>query len=55
MFRGEEGGLVRVVPDLVQADQLVGERVGLLLALLEVQRVVEVRSRRQRAVVRQPV
>lgn len=54
--RQQRGGrLVRVVPDLVQRDQLVGEAVRLLLALLEMQRVVEVRPRRQRAVVRQPV
>lgn len=44
-----------VVPDLMQGYQLVGEGVRLLLALLEMQRVVEIRPRGQRAVVRQPV
>lgn len=44
MFRGQQGrgGLMGVVPNLVQRDQLIGERVGLLLALLEMQRVVQV-------------
>lgn len=56
VFGGQQSrGLVRVVPDLVQRDQLVGERVRLLLALLEVEGVVEVGPRGQRAVVRQPV
>lgn len=41
VFGGQQGRrLVRVVPDLVQRDQLVGERVRLLLALLEVEGVV---------------
>lgn len=49
------GGLVSVVADLVQRDQLVGEAVGLLFALLEVEWVVEIRPRWQGAVVRKPV
>lgn len=47
--------MVSVISDLVKRDQLVGEGVGLLLALLEVERVVEVRPRGQGAVVREPV
>lgn len=47
--------MVSIIPDLVKRDQLVGEGIRLLLALLEMQRVVEVRPRGQGAVVGQPV
>lgn len=56
VLRGQESRrLVSVVPDLMQRDQLVGEGVGLLLALLEVQGIVEIRPRGERAMVRQSV
>lgn len=55
VFRGQQGRLVGVVPDLMEGDQLIGKRVRLLLPLLEVERVVQIRSRGQRTVMGQSV
>lgn len=56
MLSGEEGrGLVSVIPDLVKGNQLVRERVRLLLSLLEMQGIVQIRSRWQRGMMGQTV
>lgn len=55
LSREKGRGLVSVISDLVERDQLVGEGVRLLLALLEVKRIVEVRPRGERAMVREAI